>query len=401
MVVAEYLALDPQSTGVAVRSSATTEDLPDLSFAGQQDTFLNVLGEEQLLKAVVDCWSSLWTARAIGYRLRNAIPHAQVALAVVVQRMVASDVSGVLFTANPLTGLLSETVIDATFGLGEALVSGRVEPDHYVIDSHTHLIRDIRLGAKETATRGKIGGGVESAQENAAARQALSEEQIQLLADAGQQIQEAYGVPQDIEWAFASGKLFILQSRPITSLFPIPRVSFDPLLIWLSFGTVQGMVGPMTPLGQEAIQRVVLGMAKRLKIKITYQEQDVFEAAGERLWVKVSDLIRNPIGNPIIGGFLGFIEPSVRQILRPFLADLRLGAGKGHLKFSTVRRLLGFFLPVAANTLRNMLRPDQASECFDCPARGVPANDTDRSWCRSFRAAGELCRLHEYARRSG
>ena len=361
----EYRALEPQSAGVAVRSSATTEDLPDLSFAGQQDTFLNVIGEAQLLKAVVDCWSSLWTARAIGYRQRNAIPHEQASLAVVVQRMVASEVSGVLFTANPLTGLLTETVIDATFGLGEALVSGKVEPDHYEIDTPSGNIREIRLGTKEASTRGKAGGGVESVQEHAAGKQTLSEDQVRLLVEAGQRIQAAYGSPQDIEWAFTGGELFILQSRPITSLFSIPHVSFDPLIIWISFGTVQGLVGPMTPLGQEAIQRVVLGMAKRLKIKITYQEQDVFETAGERLWVKVSDLIRNPIGNRIIGGFLGFIEPSVRQILRPFIADPRLGAGKGHLKFSTVRRLLGFFLPVAANTLRNMLRPDQARERFD------------------------------------
>ncbi|HET9866530.1 MAG TPA: PEP/pyruvate-binding domain-containing protein, partial [Nitrospira sp.] len=124
-----------QDVPVAVRSSATAEDLPDLSFAGQQDTYLNIIGEEEVLKAVINCWSSLWTARAIGYRLRNQIPQDQVALAVIVQEMVPSDVSGVLFTANPLTGLRSETVVDATFGLGEALVSGQVEPDHYVVDT--------------------------------------------------------------------------------------------------------------------------------------------------------------------------------------------------------------------------------------------------------------------------
>jgi rifampicin phosphotransferase len=368
----EYLALRQQADGdrlapvsVAVRSSATTEDLPDLSFAGQQDTFLNVIGEAQLRKAVIDCWSSLWTARAIGYRARNAIPHAQAALAVVVQRMAASETSGVMFTANPLTGLLNESVIDATFGLGEALVSGQVEPDHFVVDSFSGEIRSITLGAKGISTRSKAGGGVESIREDAAGRQALSEEQVRRLVAAGQEIQNEYGAPQDIEWAFASDKMFILQSRPITSLFPVPRVSFDPLLIWFSFGAVQGLVGPMTPLGQEAIQRVVLGMAKKLRIKITYQEQDIFGVAGERLWVKMSDVIRNPFGNRIIGGLMGFVEPSVRQILQSLVADPRLGAGRGHLKFSTLRRLLGFFLPVAANTLRNMLRPDQARERFD------------------------------------
>ncbi len=172
--------------GVAVRSSATTEDLPDLSFAGQQDTYLNVIGEAQLLKAVVDCWSSLWTARAIGYRLRNAISHEEAALAVIVQQMVPSEISGVLFTANPLTGLLSESVIDATFGLGEALVSGQVEPDHFVVDSSSGAIRSLTLGAKKTATRSKAGGGVESVREEAAGRQTLSEEQVRRLVAAGQ-----------------------------------------------------------------------------------------------------------------------------------------------------------------------------------------------------------------------
>lgn len=129
------------SPPVAVRSSATAEDLPDLSFAGQQDTYLNVIGAEKLLEAVIHCWSSLWTARAIGYRIRNGIDHDQAALAVVVQEMIQSEVSGVLFTANPLTGLRSETVIDATLGLGEALVTGQVEPDHYVVDTlNKHIL---------------------------------------------------------------------------------------------------------------------------------------------------------------------------------------------------------------------------------------------------------------------
>ncbi|RPH55716.1 MAG: hypothetical protein EHM81_14195, partial [Chloroflexi bacterium] len=145
---------------VAVRSSATAEDLPDLSFAGQQDTYLNIIGEAQVLKAVVDCWSSLWTARAIGYRMRNNLggqaaktgvksleTFDSLALAVIVQELVPSEVSGVLFTANPLTGLLSESVVNATFGLGEALVSGQVEPDHFVVDSLSGAINEVTLGA--------------------------------------------------------------------------------------------------------------------------------------------------------------------------------------------------------------------------------------------------------------
>ena len=138
---------------VAVRSSATAEDLPDLSFAGQQDTFLNVMGNKALQKAVLDCWSSLWTARAIGYRARNNIPHDEVALSVVVQNMVQAEASGVLFTANPLNGRRTETVIDATLGLGEALVSGLVEPDHYVValKSDGHLQGNRHLGMEITS----------------------------------------------------------------------------------------------------------------------------------------------------------------------------------------------------------------------------------------------------------
>src|SRR6266496_3116802 len=162
-----YTKLGGGDIPVAVRSSATAEDLPDLSFAGQQDTYLNVIGEAEVLKAVINCWSSLWTARAIGYRLRNHIPQEEVALAVVLQEMIPSDVSGVMFTANPLTGLRSETVIDATFGLGEALVSGQVEPDHYVVDTLGTVIRSKALGAKEVTTRSKVGGGVETNREDA------------------------------------------------------------------------------------------------------------------------------------------------------------------------------------------------------------------------------------------
>jgi pyruvate,water dikinase len=371
-VSSKYLTFSEQTGGdgssplaVAVRSSATTEDLPELSFAGQQDTFLNVVGEAQLLKALSDCWSSLWTARAIGYRAQNAIPHEDAALAVIVQAMVSSEISGVLFTANPLTGLLTESVIDATFGLGEALVSGQVEPDHFVADSFSGAINTFTLGAKAISTRGKGGGGVENLLEEASGRQTLSEDQVRQLVSAGLCIQKEYGSPQDIEWAFAEDELFILQSRPITSLFPIPRVLFDPLIVWFSFGAVQGLVGPMTPLGQEAILRVVLGMGMKLGVKIKYEEQNLFGVAGERIWVKISDLIRNPFGNRIFGGFLGFLEPSVRQILRLLVDDPRLGAGQGHFRFITLRRLLKYFLPIIPEALLTILQPGEARRRFD------------------------------------
>ncbi|MBN1370658.1 MAG: phosphoenolpyruvate synthase, partial [Anaerolineaceae bacterium] len=173
-------SLDGIEAQVAVRSSATAEDLPNLSFAGQQDTYLNLLGEEAVLQSVLRCWASLWTARAIGYRIRNQIPNEGIALAVVVQCMVQSESSGVLFTANPLTGKRTETVIDATFGLGEALVSGAVEPDHYVvrIDAGTWKILNKTLGSKALVIQGKADGGTTITQGDTSTLQALADEQI-------------------------------------------------------------------------------------------------------------------------------------------------------------------------------------------------------------------------------
>ena len=353
---------------VAVRSSATAEDLPDLSFAGQQDTYLNIIGEEQLLKALVDCWSSLWTARAIGYRIRNHISHEEAALAVVVQEMVQSDVSGVLFTGNPLTGALNESVIDATFGLGEALVSGQVEPDHFVVraDSNsTFSVVSKTRGAKSIATRSKAGGGVESIEEAAEARQTLTESQIQQLAATGQRIQEEYGAPQDIEWAFADGKLYTLQARGITSLFPVPKVSFDPLLIWISFGAVQGLVGPLTPLGQDTIRHVAAGAGKMFGVTIRPEEVDVLGLAGERVWIKFSDVLRHPLGSRIAKEVLKFGEPSTGQILHSLSSDARVGLGEGKFTLTTAWRLLRFFVPVLLRLIRNMARPEHARERFD------------------------------------
>jgi len=368
-ILSAYAELNPDvenQNPVAIRSSATAEDLPDLSFAGQQDTYLNVIGEEPILQAVVNCWSSLWTARAIGYRMRNHIPHDEAALAVVVQDMVQSDVSGVLFTANPLTGALNESVIDATFGLGEALVSGQVEPDHFVVNSLNGEISGKTLGAKKISTRGKAGGGVESIEDEAAeARQTLTDDQIHQLAQTCAQIQKEYGAPQDIEWAFVDGKLYILQSRGITSLFPVPQVSFDPLLIWISFGAVQGLVGPITPLGRDTIRQVVTGGGRLFDVTLKPEDVEVFAMAGERVWIKFSDVMRHPLGSRIFKEVLGFIEPSSGQILRTLSADPRVGVGTGKFKLSTAWRIFRFFAPIAFGAAHNMARPETARARFD------------------------------------
>jgi len=291
------------SPPVAVRSSATAEDLPDLSFAGQQDTYLNVVGTDALCRAVVNCWASLWTGRAIGYRARNEIDQFEVNLAVVVQEMVQSEASGVLFTANPLNGRRSETVIDATLGLGEALVSGQVEPDHYVVETLHRRLLSKTLGAKATVIRGQSSGGTEIEKKDPASpdKQAIPDEIILDLVEIGRQVEADFGVPQDIEWAWAGGKLYLLQARPITSLYPLPEgMPAEPLKVMMAFSAVQGIFEPFTPLGQDTGKLISTGLARLLSYRVTMEEQKAFYLAGERLFINFTPVLKNTIGRKII-----------------------------------------------------------------------------------------------------
>jgi pyruvate,water dikinase len=358
---------------VAVRSSATAEDLPDLSFAGQQDTYLNIIGEEALLKAVINCWSSLWTARAIGYRARNNIAHDQAALAVVVQAMVQSQASGVMFTANPLTGLRTEIVIDATLGLGEALVSGQVDPDNYVVDISRKSITIKTLGAKAIAIRGHASGGTITQEQDAAQQQALPDAQIIELAQIGKRIADEYGTPQDIEWAWANGKLYVLQSRAITSLFPVPSgMSADNLRVMFSFGAVQGIIDPITPLGRDMFRVAVSGLATLFGFKTNYLEQDVAYVAGERLWLDVTDVARHPIGHNAMSGLFNYIESGGREAFVELLNDPRLQPDKHGIKPSTMFRVARFVLPALANILRNWSDPEhRPQEILNTSARHI------------------------------
>ena len=189
----------------AVRSSATAEDLPDASFAGQQDTFLNVRGEAAIMDAIRRCWVSLFTDRAILYRSQNNFLHRDVQLSVVVQKMIMAEISGTMFTADPLTGHRHTLTIDASFGLGEALVSGIVSPDAYQVDKREHKIVQRQIADKQIAIFPEEAGGTR--QESLIAAQqkqtALTDEQILALADLGARIEAHYGSPQDIEWAIA------------------------------------------------------------------------------------------------------------------------------------------------------------------------------------------------------
>jgi pyruvate,water dikinase len=253
-----YAALGGDGLAFAVRSSANAEDLPDMSFAGQQDTYLNVRGEEALIAAVRNCWSSLWTARAISYRHQMGIDHDAVAMAVVVQLMVPSDVSGILFTANPTTGERSEMIVNASFGLGEAVVGGQVTPDTYVVDRESRTPTETMIGAKERkiVSDPDQGTRLEDIAENERSTSSLSEEALRELASRALDIEKLFdGVPQDIEWAISDGKLWLLQSRPITNLPPQPiAVSWEPeppIQILARRQIVENIPDPCTPLFEE------------------------------------------------------------------------------------------------------------------------------------------------------
>lgn len=215
-IVKEYVELGEGA--VAVRSSATTEDLPGASFAGQQESYLNIVGAEAILMAVKRCWSSLWTPRVMAYRNQQGIDAGSASIAVIVQRLVAADVAGTLFTINPVTGARDEMLIEASWGLGESIVGGRVNPDTIVVEKAMGQVRQIRLGEKAIMTVPVAGGTAEvEVESQRRARVALSNEQIVAIASAGCQIESLFGVPQDIEWAFAGEQLYILQTRPVTT----------------------------------------------------------------------------------------------------------------------------------------------------------------------------------------
>lgn len=219
---------------VAVRSSATAEDLPGAAFAGQQETYLNVQGEAAVITAVRDCWASLWGERAIAYRARLGLDESTVAIAVVVQRMVDADLAGVMFTADPVTGRRDHVVIDASPGLGEAVVSGLVTPDHAVLDADNRVISQ-RAGGRELTIRAACGGGTVTDENAGGAGGAPSDGQLARLADLGRRIATHFGGPQDVEWAIEGERIAIVQARPMTALPPAP----------VPLNAVQRFVGPV------------------------------------------------------------------------------------------------------------------------------------------------------------
>ena len=355
---------------VAVRSSATAEDLPFASFAGQQDTYLNIVGEEALLDAVRRCWASLWTERAVSYRVSNQVDSYSVSLSVVVQRMIDVAVAGVLFTANPLTGRRRQAVIDASPGLGEAVVSGAVNPDHFVVNTVSEEIVERRLGDKRVLIQAVPGGGTQRIEHEGQSEHAcLTDKQVVALTRLGTQVEAHYHTPQDMEWAIDSaGKLWLTQARPITTLYPLPATapqSDDVLRVYFSLNVPQGVYQPFTPMGIAAFRLFVSGVVRLAGFDPGPKETGpgILVEAGMRLFIDLTVGLRNPIGRRLIGFLLPFAEARVSAPLQALEADPRLRVRPSG-RWSFVRRAIPFVarIHVPRYLFQAILRPDAARQ---------------------------------------
>ncbi|HWQ72984.1 MAG TPA: phosphoenolpyruvate synthase [Desulfitobacteriaceae bacterium] len=298
--ITAYLSGLGEKNAYAVRSSATAEDLPASSFAGQQDTYLNIIGKEAILKHISKCWASLFSGRAVTYRLQNDFDHRKVRLSVVVQKMVFPQAAGILFTADPVTGNRKVASIDAGFGLGEALVSGLVNADIYKVRDGKVIAK--KISAKKLAVYALKDGGtqaqeIKSEQQN---RPVLTDEQILQLERLGRKIEEHFGCPQDIEWCLADYTFYIVQSRPITTLFPIPEASDQENHVYVSVGHQQMMTDPLKPLGMSIFQLTSFG--PRFK-------------AGGRLFVDVAQMLASPAGREMLLDTMEQHEPLIKDAL--------------------------------------------------------------------------------------
>lgn len=303
--ITDYLTRFSEKDAFAIRSSATAEDLPTASFAGQQDTYLNVIGKETIMKHISKCWASLFTDRAVVYRIQNGFNHRKVYLSVIVQKMVFPQASGILFTADPVTSNRKVVSIDAGFGLGEALVSGLVSADNYKVKDEE--IVDKIIATKKLAIYGLKAGGTETrelvpVQQNA---QTLTDEQILQLAGTGRRIENHFGCPKDIEWCLADDIFYIVQSRPITTLYPIPGhpdsyQGTEENHVYVSVGHQQMMTDAIKPLGLSLWQLTAA--------------RPMFKAGG-RLFVDVAPMLISPVSRKTILDVMGEHDPLIKNAL--------------------------------------------------------------------------------------
>ncbi|MFC4115167.1 PEP/pyruvate-binding domain-containing protein [Nonomuraea zeae] len=320
---------------VAVRSSATAEDLPEASFAGQQDTFLEVAGTDELLEAIRKCWESLNTERAIAYRAAHHIDESAIAMAVVVQRMVEPQAAGVLFTANPITGTRGEGVVDATPGLGTAVVDGSTDTDHYVLDGTRHD------------------------------HGCLSQAQLDELGAAGRRLEEHFGSPQDIEFAFDhDGTLWLLQSRAITTLFPLPPGRGLPQpRVYLEIGHMQGLLHPATPMGMSALLLVTEQWLESMRMRnVQDKVKQMMVDVDGHFYVDLTPFARNKKIRQRLPAGMEIYGPRVSTALAKVLEDPRFAPVPGRpYRLSTVTKVATRLGPtIATGIVGALIRPEAA-----------------------------------------
>ncbi len=349
-IMAAYDRL-PGDEKVAVRSSATMEDSLDFSFAGQHDTYLNIGGEE-LLRHVKKSWASLWTDRAIAYRCKNSIDHFQISLAVVVQKMVSPCVAGVMFTVNPLTHQ-RETLINASWGLGEAIVSGKVSPDEYLVDGESFAIKDIVVSEKKLMMELGDRGVVEKpVGEDKQGERCLSDKQIQELARVGQKIEKHYQGPQDIEWAVAGDEIFILQSRPITTLNkPLKNMLTlwgnkttgdllkDKIVYWSNWNVRETLPYPLTHFSWSAFNdgffphlfKKFFGLKKTSKL---YPCNHIIDLVYGRIYWNMNMVYGHPLMGPFASAGIDQIDAQAGRTFRKLHKEKKLQPVKFGWSFS-------------------------------------------------------------------
>ncbi|PSK92099.1 rifamycin-inactivating phosphotransferase [Taibaiella chishuiensis] len=302
--IRQSLSAFDEATAWAIRSSATVEDLPEASFAGQQDTYLNVKGHTAVMEHIRRCWASLFTERAVSYRLQQGFGDHKGSLAVVVQQLVEPEAAGILFTADPVSGHRHTVSVDAGFGLGEALVSGLVNADTYKIRAGRIIHKNIP--AKEQAIYAVATGGTQTlpiAPEQQR-EQVLTDIQILELDTLGRRIAAHFGYPQDSEWCLAGGYLYFLQSRPVTTLYPVPEAEDTRFHVYVSVGHQQMMTDAMKPLGLSFWQLVA---ARPMA------------AAGGRLFVDITAELRSAAGRDMLINVLGKSDPLIKNALTTLL----------------------------------------------------------------------------------
>ncbi len=298
--ITQHLAQLGDKNAYAVRSSATAEDLPTASFAGQQDTYLNITGKNAILKHISKCWASLYTDRAVIYRLQNGFDHSKVYLSVVIQKMIFPDVAGIMFTADPVTSNRKTLSIDASFGLGEALVSGIVNADNYTVQEDQIIGR--KISVKKLAVQASEDGGTTQQEINPDQQhtQSLTDKEIISLNHLGRKIEAYFGAPQDIEWCLADDTFYIVQSRPITTLYPIPEANDQDNHVYASVGHQQMMTDTMKPLG---LSFFLLTTTASMR------------TAGGRLFIDITQMLASPTGRKRLMNTLGQSEPLIRDAL--------------------------------------------------------------------------------------